>query len=61
MGDSDVYLGLEPYISFFPFQIKRNALSFSFWNRVRSNSYYFLAELFVTAYLQNRRGDQLDL
>jgi cytochrome b6-f complex subunit 5 len=59
MGDSDVYLGLEPPI-FPPFKQIEMIEVFKF-GIVLGLIPITLAGLFVTAYLQYRRGDQLDL
>ena len=59
MGDSDVYLGLEPSL-FSPFKQIEMIEVFLLWI-VLGLIPITLAGLFVTAYLQYRRGDQLDL
>ena len=59
MGDSDVYLGLEPSL-FSPFKQIEMIEVFLFWI-VLGLIPITLVRLFVTAYLQDKRGDQLDL
>ena len=56
----DYYLGIDRTSFFLSPRTNRNDWSFSIWNRLRPNSYYF-SGIIVTAYLQYRRGDQLDL
>ena len=59
MGDSDVYLGLEPSL-FSPFK-QIEMIEVFLFGIVLGLIPITLAGLFVTAYLQYRRGDQLDL
>ena len=59
MGDSDLYLGLEPYL-FSPFK-QIEMIEVFLFGIVLGLIPITLAGLFVTAYLQYRRGDQLDL
>ena len=59
MGDSDVYLGLEPSL-FSPFK-QIEMIEVFLFGIVLGLIPITLVRLFVTAYLQDKRGDQLDL
>ena len=59
MGDSDVYLGLEPSL-FSPFK-QIEMIEVFLFGIVLGLIPITLVRLFVTAYLQDKCGDQLDL
>lgn len=63
MGDLDYYLEIDitPPFFYLPFQKNKKMIEVLLFGIVLGLIPITLAGLFVTAYLQYRRGDQLDL